>query len=176
MTGVIHIRGVQSQIPILGPLEGGVQLDAIVLGQLALGDDALGSCLIVASYEGFEKLLSRRQQVRGGHLIAQEGEFSALMVQSAVVGVQHAFVPSHVQEGILGRDKRFPHGRNVGQGQTDQSHLPIGSHEANGTRQSVFEMVGLIGGKLVLVVLTQESHVERMHRGESHGRFFFLFF
>ena len=176
LTRVIHIRSVQAQIPVLGPLEDGVQLGPIVLGQLALGDDALGSCLVVASYEGFEKLLSRRQQVRGGHLIAQEGEFSALMVQLDVVGVQHALVPSHVQEGILGRDERFSHGRNVGQGHTDQSHLPIGSHEANGTRQSVFETVGLIGGKLVLVILAQESHVERMQRRERHGRFFFLIF
>ena len=101
LTGVIHIRRVQAQIPVLGPLEEGVQLDAIVLGQLALGDDVLGSCLVVASYEGFQKLLSRRQQVRGGHLIAQEGEFSELMVQLAVVGVQQALCHRTYKRGSL---------------------------------------------------------------------------
>ena len=136
----------------------------------------MGSCLIVASHEGFEKLLPRGQQVLRGHLFAQEGEFSALMVQSVVVGVQHALVPSHVQERILGGDKRFSHGRNVGQRQTDQPDLPIGAHEPNGTRQSVFETVGLVGGKLLLVILAQERHVERMQRGERHGRFLFLVF
>ena len=176
LTRVIHIRGVQAQIPVLGPLEEGVQFDAIVLGQLALGDDALGSGLVVASHEGFEKLLSRGQQVRLGHLIAQEGEFSALMVQSVVVGVQHALVPSHVQERIPGGHKRFSHGRNVGQGHTDQPDLPIGAHEPNGTRQAVFETVGLVGGKLLFVVLAQERHVERMQRGERHGRFLFRVF
>ena len=176
LTRVIHIRGVQAQIPVLGPLEEGVQLDAIGLGQLALGDDALGSGLVVTSHEGFEKLLPRRQQVLGGHLIAQEGEFSALMVVVVVVGVQHALVPSHVQEGIHGGHKRFSHGRNVGQRHTDQSDLPIGAHEPNGTRQPVFETVGFIGGKLGLVVFTHERHVERMRRGERHGRFLFRVF
>ena len=165
---VIHIRGVQTQIPVLGPLEEGVQLDAIGLGQLALGEDALGSGLIVTSHEGFEKLLPRRQQVLGGHLIAQEGEFSALMVVFVVVGVQHALVPSYVQEGIHGGHKRFSHGRNVGQRHTDQPDLPIGAHEPNGTRQAVFETVGLVGGKLGLVVLTTQRHVEGGRRGEHH--------
>ena len=112
LTGVIHIRSVQHQIPLARPLKGGVQLRTIVLGQLALGDDAFGSFLLVASNEGFEKLLSRRQQVLFGHVLAQEGEFSA--VQLVAVGVQHALVPSHVRQGILGRDKAFSHGRDVG--------------------------------------------------------------
>ena len=168
LTRVIHIRGVQTQIPVLGPLEEGVQLDAIGLGQLALGDGALGSCLVVASHEGFEKLLPRGQQVRLGHLIAQEGEFSALMIVFVVVGVQHALVPSYVQEGIHGGNKRFSHGRNVGQRHTDQPDLPIGAHEPNGTRQTVFETVGSVVGKLVLVVLTTQRHVEGMRRGEHH--------
>ena len=77
---VIHIRSVQHQIPLVRPLKGGVQLRTIVLGQLALGDDAIGSFLLVASDEGFEKLLSRRQQVLSGHVLAQEGEFSTVMV------------------------------------------------------------------------------------------------
>ena len=173
LTRVIHIRGVQAQIPVLGPLEEGVQLDAIVLGQLALGDDALSSGLVVASHEGFEKLLPRGQQVLEGHLIAQEGEFSALMVQSVVVGVHHALVPSYVQERIHGGHKRFSHGRNVGQRHTDQPDLPIGAHEPDGTRQAAFETVGFIGGKLGLVVFTHERHVERGRRGERHGRFLF---
>ena len=122
----------------------------------------MGSFLLVASNEGFEKLLSRRQQVLFGHVLAQEGEFSALMVQLVAVGVQYALVLSHEQEGILGRDKAFSHGRHGGQGQTDQSHLPIGPHEANGTRQPVFETIRVVVGKLLLVVLAQESHGERV--------------
>ena len=60
LTRVIHIRSVQHQIPLARPLKGRVQLGAIVLGQLAFRDDAIGSFLIVASNEGFEKLFSRR--------------------------------------------------------------------------------------------------------------------
>ena len=96
LTRVIHIRGVEHQIPFTRPLKGGVQLGAIVHGQLAFRDDVIGSILIVASEEGFEKLLSRQQQVLSGHVFAQDGEFSALMEQSVEIGVQHAFVPSHV--------------------------------------------------------------------------------
>ena len=172
LTRVIHIRSVQYQIPSVRPLKGGVQLDTIVLSQLTFGDDAIGSFSLVASDKGFEKLLSRRKQVLSGHVLTQE--FSALMVQLVVVGVQHAFVPSHVQQGILGRDKAIPHSWNGGQGQTDQAHLPIWTHKSNGTRQPVFETMGLVVGKLVLVVLTQEGHVERMRRGERHGLFFLV--
>ena len=107
-------------------------------------------------------------------MLAQEGEFSALMVQLVVVGVQHALVPSHVQEGILARDKTFSHGWDVGQGQVDQAHLPIGPHEANGTRQPVFETMGFVVGKLLPVVLAQEGHVERVRRGERHGLFWLV--
>ena len=59
---VSHIRKVQHQIPLARPLKRRVQLGAIVLGQLASWHGAIGSILIVASDEGFEKLLSRRQQ------------------------------------------------------------------------------------------------------------------
>ena len=62
LTRVIHIRGVQQQIPIARSLKRRVQLGAIVLGQLASWHDSIGSILIVAMNEGFEKLLSRRQQ------------------------------------------------------------------------------------------------------------------
>ena len=98
------------------------------------------------------------------------------MVQSVVVGVQHAFVPLYVQQGILGSDKAFPHHRDGGQGQTDQSHLPILTHESNGARQPVFETMGLVVGKLVRVALTHEGHVERIRRGERHVLFFVFFF
>ena len=49
LTRVIHIRGIQHQIPIARPLKGRVQLGTIVLGQLAFWDDAIGLFLIVAS-------------------------------------------------------------------------------------------------------------------------------
>ena len=174
LTRVIHIRSVQHQIPLTHPLKGRVQLDAIVLGQLAFRDDVIGSFLIVASDKGFEKLLSRRQQVLSGHLIAQHGKFLTVMVQSVVVGVQDALVPSHVQQRIFGRDKAFPHYRDRRQGQTDQSHLPILTHKSNGARQPVFETMGMVVGKLVLVVLAQEGHIERVRRGKCHGLFFFV--
>ena len=176
LTRVIHIRSVQHQIPLARPLKGQVQLGTIVLGQLAFGDDAIGSFLLVASGEGFEKLMSRRQQVLSGHVLAQEGEFSTVMVQSVVVDVQHALVPSHVQQRILGRDKAFSHGRDGGQGQTDQAHLPIRTHKSNGARQPVFETMGLVVGKLVLVVLAQEGHVERMRRRQRHDLFLVVVF
>ena len=70
LTRVIHIRSVRHQIPLGRPLKGRVQLGTIVLGQLAFRDDAIGSILIVASDEGFEKLLSRRQQGLSGHVFA----------------------------------------------------------------------------------------------------------
>ena len=122
--------------------------------------------------EVFQKLLSRRQQVLLGHASSKEVVFLSIMVVSFVHSVPYAYVPSDVKQRIRGCDKTFPHGRDVGYGQTDQAHLPIGPHEANGTRQPVFETMGLVVGKLVLVVLAQESHVERMRRGERHDLFF----
>ena len=83
-------------------------------------------------------------------------------------------MPSHVQQGILDRDKAFPHDRDGGQGQTDQSHLPIRTHKSNGARQPVFETMGSVVGKLVLVVLAQEGHVERVRQRERHGLFFLV--
>ena len=96
------------------------------------------------------------------------------MVQSVVVGVQHAFVPSHVQQGILAI-KVFPHGRDGGQGQADQPHLPILTHESKGARQPVFETIGTVFRKLVRVALTHEDHVERIRRGKRHVLFSFFF-
>ena len=107
-------------------------------------------------------------------MFAQHGEFSTFMVQSVIIGVQHAFVPSHVQQGILAIDKVFPHGRDGGQGQGDQPHLSILTHESNGTRQMVFETMGTVVRKLVRVALTHEGHVERIRRRKRHVLFFFF--
>ena len=61
LMGVIHILRVQEQIPILCPLEAGVQLGAIVLGQFASTLHTIGQLSFVAMYDGLEKILSRVQ-------------------------------------------------------------------------------------------------------------------
>ena len=176
LMGVIHFLRVQEQIPVLRPLEAGVQLGAIVLGQFGFRLGTVGQCSFIAMYEGIEKLLSPCQQVLLDHVSSNEVEFLSVMVVSIVPRIQQPYVPSNVDYVFNITDQIFCHEGDVGDGQSDQTHLPIGSHETNGSGQSVLETVGLVGGKLVLVVLAQERHVERMQGGERHGRFLFLVF
>ena len=102
--------------------------------------------------------------------------FFSVMVVFLVPRIQQPYVPSKVEHDFSVADQLLGHERDVGDGQTSQSHLPIGAHEPDGTRQPVFETVGLVGGKLLFVVVTPERHVERMRRGERHGRFLFRVF
>ena len=176
LMGVIHFLRVQEQIPVLRPLEAGVQLGAIVLGQFGFRLGAVGQCSFVAMHDGFEKLLSRRQQVLLDHILSNVVECLSIMVVFLVRWIQQPCVPSNVHYGINIIDQIFCHEGDVGDGQSDQTHLPIGSYETNGAWQPVFETVGSIVGKLLLVILTHERHVERMRRGERHGRFLFLVF
>ena len=174
LMGVIHFPRVQEQIPVLHPLEARVQLGSIVLGQFGFRLCAVGQCSFIAMYEGFEKLLSPCQRVLLDHVLSNEVEFLSVMEVSIVPRIQQPYMPSNVDYGFNITDQIFCHEGGVGDGQTDQSHLPIGSHETNGTRQPVFETAGCVVGKLLLVILAHERHVERMRRGERHGRFFFF--
>ena len=167
LMGVIHSLHVQEQIPVLRPLEARVQLGAIVLGQFGFRLCAVGQCSFIVMYEDFEKLLSPYQQVLLDHVLS-------VMVVSIVPRIQQPYMSSNVDYVFNVAEQIFCHEGGVGDGQTDQSHLPIGSHETNGTLQPVLETAGFVVGKLLLVILAHERHVERMRRGERHGRFFFF--
>ena len=176
LTGVIHILRVQEQIPIPRPLEARVQLGTIVLGQFAGTLHTISQVSFVALYDGTEKIAARVQQVLLDHVNSHEVGFFSVMVVFVVRRIQQPYVPSNVEHDIRVDEQILGHEGSVGEGQTDQSHLPIGAHEPDGTRQPVFETEGSIVGKLLLVVVALERHVERMRRGERHGRFLFLVF
>ena len=173
---VIHILRVQEQIPVPRPLEAGVQFGAIVLGQFAGTLHTIGQVLFVAMYDGTEKITARVQQVLLDHVHSHEVGFFSVMVVFVVRWIQQPYVPSNVEHDFGIPNQLLGHEGSVGDGQTDQSHLPIGAHEPDGTRQPVFETVGSIEGKLLFVVVTPERHVERRRRGERHGRFLFRVF
>ena len=176
LTGVIHILGVQEQISVPRPLEPGVQLGAIVLGQFAGPLHTMSQVLLVAIDDGIEKIMARVQQVLLDHVHSHKVGFLSVMVVFLVPWIQQPCVPSNVEHDIGVSDQSLGHERGVGDGHTDQSDLPIGAHEPDRTRQAVFETVGSVVGKLLLVVFTPERHVERMRRWERHGRFLFRVF
>ena len=84
LMGVIHILRVQEQIPVLRPLEAGVQLGAIVLGQFAGTLHTTNQVSFLAIYDGIEKIMSRVQQILLDHLISEEVDFFSEMVVSVV--------------------------------------------------------------------------------------------
>ena len=173
---VIHIPRVQEQMPVLRPLEARVQLGAIVLGQSAGTLHTMNQGSIVAMYDGIEKIVSRVQQLLLPQMHSHVVGFLSVMIVFLVPRIQQPYVPSNVQYDFIVGDQLLGLERGIGDGQTGQSHLPIGAHEPDGTRQAVFETVGSVVGKLLFVVFTQERHVERMRRGERHGRFLFRVF